>query len=281
MLSDVIEYLICPKCGSGLTMGDGVVSCGHGHSYDVARQGYVNLMPGTPKGSALGDTAAMVDARAEFLRRGHFSSLARSVSDEAARTAHDMPDGCVVDVGAGTGYYLTEILDSLPERFGLALDASKYSARRAARCHERAGAVVCDAWQMLPVRSGAATLVVNVFAPRNAVEVHRILGPEGHLVVVTPTTDHLGSLVNALDLVTVDELKEERLEEKLGGRFRLVRRTPIEFLMSLGHPDVEALVAMGPSAWHTDRGEIRSRIAALPDPVEGTASVALSVYEPH
>jgi hypothetical protein len=122
--------------------------------------------------------------------------------------------------------------------------------------------------------------VINAFAPRDAAELHRILGVEGRLVVITPTTNHLGSLVEALDLLTVDELKEERLEEKLGGHFRLRRKTPIGFAMNLGHDDVQALVDMGPSAWHTDRGEIRRRIAEFPEPFVTEASTAISVYEP-
>jgi hypothetical protein len=50
--------------------------------------------------------------------------------------------------------------------------------------------------------------------------------------------------------------------------------------MPLGHPDIDALVAMGPSAWHSDRNAMRPRIAALPEPFEVPVSVALSVYEP-
>ena len=129
------------------------------------------------------------------------------------------------------------------------------------------------------MRSRAAALVINVFAPRNPAELHRILAPDGRLVVLTPTTNHLGSLVEALDLLTVDELKDERLEEKLGDRFRLDRRSPIEYSMHLGQDDVHALVDMGPSAWHTDSDAIRRRITEFSEPFVTEASVAISVYE--
>jgi len=277
VLTDVIEYLICPTCGADLEMNGGAVVCRRNHSFDVARQGYVNLLLGS--GGALGDASAMVEAREKFLGGGHFSSLARSVAHEVAGAANHSA-GCVVDVGAGTGYYLGAALDSVPGRFGLALDASRYAARRAARCHERAGAIVCDVWATLPVRTDAAAVVVDIFAPRNPVELSRILMPGGRLIVVTPSGDHLRELVTPLNLVTVDELKEQRLAAKLGAHFDLVRRTPIEFPMTLAHDDLESLVAMGPSAWHTDRAEIGRGIAAMPDPYAVTASVALAVYEP-
>jgi 23S rRNA (guanine745-N1)-methyltransferase len=280
VLTDVIEFLICPVCGARLAMSDGVVRCGRDHSYDVARQGYVNLMRGTPKGSSLGDTAAMVDAREEFLGRGHFEPLAQYLSEETARMMHSAPRGCVVDVGAGTGYYLAKILDAAPGRFGVAFDASRYAARRAARAHSRIGAVVCDAWRQLPVRDGAAAVAVNVFAPRNSEELHRILSAGGRLILATPSENHLEQLVTSLDLVTVDEFKEQRLEEKLRSHFILDGRMRLDFGMTLPHDDVEALVGMGPSAWHMEGDEIRRRITSLPEPVEVRAAVSISVYEP-
>jgi 23S rRNA (guanine745-N1)-methyltransferase len=279
VLSDVVEYLICPVCRDELVLGGSSVGCRNGHSFDVARQGYVNLSVGD-RHAALGDTAEMVQARAEFLGRGHFSPLTEFLAKEAARVVTGS-HGCVVDVGAGTGYYLAGVLNSMPGRVGLALDASKYAARHAARSHERAGAVVCDAWEQLPVRSSAATVALNVFAPRNSGELHRILSPAGSLIVVTPSEGHLEQLVTTLELLTVDEFKERRLEEKLGPHFSIDRRTQLEFRMDLRHDEVGALVAMGPSAWHTHTDEIRGRIATFPDPVEVVASMSISVYRPH
>jgi 23S rRNA (guanine745-N1)-methyltransferase len=278
VLSDVLEYLICPICGAELSLRDGAVRCAENHSFDLARQGYVNLIPWAR--AAVGDTSAMVAARDKFLRSGAYSPLAGSVTEEAARAADATHEGCLVDVGAGTGYYLAEVLDSVPGRLGIALDASKYSMRRAARAHERVGAVVCDTWQKLPLRTGAAAVALNIFAPRNPAELHRILLPGGRLVVVTPSENHLESLVSALDLLTVEEHKEQRLAERLGAHFTLERRERLEFSMALDHADVEALVAMGPNAWHTDEGAIRGRIAGLPEPAAVPVAVAISVYQP-
>ena len=160
--------------------------CGAGHTFDIARQGYVSLLPAGSKGGG-GDTAAMVQARADFLAAGHFTGLAAVLAEAAGAAAGwAAASGCVVDVGAGTGYYLAAVLDRLPQRAGLALDISKFALRKAARAHQRIGAAVCDSWRRLPVADSAAVLALNVFAPRDGAELCRILHPAGSLLVVTP-----------------------------------------------------------------------------------------------
>lgn len=272
MLDDVVDALVCPHCGTELTLAAGNLRCAHGHSFDVARQGYVSLVPG----SGGGDTAAMVAARAGFLAAGHYAPIAAQVASDVAR--YGSVTGHVVDLGAGTGHYLGAVLARLPGHTGLALDVSKYACRRAAKAHPRMGAVVADVWRQVPVRSAAAAAVLNVFAPRNAAEMDRILRPDGALIVVTPNQDHLGALVSALGLLQVDEHKQDRLGEQLGGRFSLVTRTVRDFSMSLAHNDIRTVVSMGPSAWHANGAELTAGISTLPEPFEVTASVSVSVY---
>jgi 23S rRNA (guanine745-N1)-methyltransferase len=225
VLDDVLPYLACPYCGAGLTRTGSALHCARGHAFNVARQGYASLLPKKAHGEG-GDTAAMVQARADFLAAGHFAGLAAEVAGTAAQAmaaaaADGAGAGCVVESGAGTGYYLARVLDELPGRVGVALDRSRYALRRAARAHERIGAVACDAWRRLPVAAAAAVLVLDVFAPRNGAELRRILNPAGRLVVVTPQDDHLRELAGALGLLSVDERKQERLAEKLGPYFDL------------------------------------------------------------
>ncbi|AYF78603.1 methyltransferase domain-containing protein [Nocardia yunnanensis] len=183
----------------------------------------------------------------------------------------------VLEIGAGTGYYLAAVLDSMGGARGIALDVSKAAARRAARAHTRAGSVLADAWRGLPVRDGAVDAVVCVFAPRNADEVARVLAPGGRFVVVTPTSRHLGELVGPLGMVSVDAGKQERLGDALGERFEVVGREAVEYVMRLSHDDVANVVGMGPSAFHAAEGRAEG-IAGLPDPVAVTASVTVSVY---
>lgn len=270
MLKDVIDELACAACGRPVALADGAVRCEGGHSFDVARQGYVSMLAGRRGHS--GDDARMVEARERFLSAGHLDPVALGVVEAAVAAAGT---GCVVDVGAGTGHYLARVLDALPGRPGIAVDASAAALRRAARCHERAGAVAADVWSVLPVRTGAAGIVLDVFAPRNAAEMHRVLAPDGALVVATPTERHLAELVTRLGLLHVDESKERRVEETLGPRFDETSTRVVEHQMLLGPAAVADVVAMGPSAHH-----VSPDLSALADPMPVTSSVRVSTYRP-
>lgn len=269
MLGDVLDLLRCPVCENGLAQADGAVRCAEGHSFDVARQGYVNLVPGN------GDTAEMVEAREAFLGAGHFRRLTGALVEASLEVE---AEGATVDVGAGTGHHLAYVLAAPPPRPGLAVDTSTAALRRAARSHPRAVAVGADAWKPLPIADGAAAIVLSVFAPRNAAELARILAPGGALIAATPTTRHLAELVGPLGLLSVPDEKADRLDAQLAGAFELKGRTPIEHAMFLSREEAAQLVRMGPSAWHVDEEALAQGLAALPDPLTVTASVTVSVY---
>ncbi len=285
MLDDVLGWLRCPHCGRQLTRAGGSLRCGAWHSFDIARQGYVSLLQPGARGG--GDTAAMVRAREEFLATGHFAPVAAALADAATAAAGtgrgpgaEGEPGCVLDAGAGTGYYLAAVLNRLPGLAGLALDASRHALRRAARAHPRIGAVGCDAWRPLPVADAAADVVLNVFAPRHGAELRRVLRPGGRLLVVTPAADHLAELTGPLGLLSVDERKRERLEDNLGPSFDLVAEHEHRGAMALSHLQMAALAAMGPSSWHTSQAATAERIASLPDPLTVTRAVSLMVLRP-
>jgi 23S rRNA (guanine745-N1)-methyltransferase len=273
MLADVVPNLVCPVCGAGLELADRGLLCPGGHAFDIARQGYANLLPGNARpGTA--DTPEMVRARDEFLRSGHFDAPA----DRLAGAVAGVGPSFVVDAGAGTGYYLSRILDRSTGAVGLAMDISKHAARRAARAHQRAGAVVADLWRPLPLRDGAADVVVNVFAPRNAAEFHRVLRDDGQLLTVTPSPRHLGTLVEPLGLLSVDERKTERMDAALAGYFKFDARQEIESEAVLTHDEAATLVGMGPSAHHVPADQVRERLRRLPDPLPVPLSFVLSTY---
>lgn len=279
MLEDVLALLHCPLCRRSLEAKAGAVGCPSGHSFDIARQGYLSLLGGDAQlGSA--DTPEMVAARERFLAAGHFDPLAAALAAQAETALASGPEGAVLDLGAGTGFHLARVLDRLPGRAGLALDLSKPALRRAARAHGRIGAVAADAWRPLPIDDRALALALCVFAPRDGAELARVLRPGGALIVVTPTERHLAELVEALGLLSVDERKRERLAAKLDPHFGTGRTAALEWPLALSRASVRDAVAMGPSAAHADPAALAEALAGLPDPVAVTASVELSVRRP-
>jgi 23S rRNA (guanine745-N1)-methyltransferase len=282
MLFDVMNALQCPVCGSRLVIAKKSVRCASGHSFDIAAQGYLNLLAGGAH-TGTADTAEMVSARDAFLRAGHFSVIARQVvlAIEPHFAGPEWGDApLLVEVGAGTGYYLAEALEAFEGAAGVALDISKYAMRRAAKAHPRIGAVVCDAWGSLPIRDGQADAVLDIFAPRNPSEFHRVLKPAGVLVVVTPTCDHLAEIVGPLGLLGVEGEKAARLERTLEPHFVPSGTEQVVERLTLSHGEVATLVGMGPSAYHVDAERLGERIASLPEPLDVTVSVSVATYAP-
>ncbi|HJP76952.1 MAG TPA: rRNA (guanine-N1)-methyltransferase [Pseudonocardiaceae bacterium] len=272
MIADVLTSLRCPICGAELTQTGNTVRCAAGHSYDLARQGYLNLLGAA---SPNADTAEMVAARAEFLGGGHYAPLVDRLSELAAET---VAEGLVLDAGANIGHYLTAVLAALSPRPGLALDLSAFALRRAART-PRVGAVVWDIWRPWPVRDGCAGLVLNVFAPRNGAEFRRVLRPDGALLVVTPGPEHLADLGSDFGLLTVDPDKDRRLAASLDEHFGRAHRERLTSRLSLTAKDAANLVRMGPGAHHLTADQ-RAALDAITEPVAVTASFTLSVYRP-
>lgn len=278
-VSTVLDALACPICAGHLRQSGTSLRCPSRHSYDIAREGYVNLLPGRAKAHTA-DTAQMVAARRELLAGEAFGPLIRAVADASVSAVDDDVTGIVLDAGCGTGEYLQAVLAAMPERRGAGFDVSKLACRAAARLLPDAGFFVADTWREWPIRDRAAAVVLDVFAPRNAAETHRVLAREGALVVATPTALHLGALVSAVGLVTVDPLKTQRLSEKLGDLFTLEEEQVVTSELSLTPTEALAAVMMGPSAAHATAEEIAARLEPLGETIVALLSARVAVYRP-
>ena len=267
-----VAALSCPVCGAGLSVGDGGLACPTGHRFDRARQGHVTLLPPGHRAPS-GDSAEMVADRVAFLEAAHYAGVTRALADAVGES-----DGTLLDLGGGTGHHLAGVLDGLPDAVGVVLDSSPYAARRAARIHPRAIAVVADTWARLPVADGAVDRVLVVFAPRNGPEIARVLRPDGLLVVVTPAPDHLAELVGPLGLLRVDPDKAARLAASLEPHLTPVATAVHRELLRLDRAAVATLVGMGPHARHLDRDDVRTALAARPEPLDVTVSVRIDTY---
>jgi len=271
-----VALLACPVCGRtlGAQPDASALRCADGHSFDRARQGHVTLLPPGHRPPS-GDSAAMVADRVAFLEAGHYAGLTGAL---AGAVGADGAPRSLLDLGGGTGHHLARLLDRTPDAVGVVLDSSPYAARRAARAHERAVAVVADSWARLPVRDGAVDRLLVVFAPRNGPEIARVLASDGRLVVVTPAADHLGELVGPLGLLRVDPDKAARLAASLEPDLRPVRAAGHREQLVLSRGAAATLVGMGPHARHTTPAAVAAALARLPERIPVTVSVDVTTY---
>ena len=274
------RLLTCPNCGGDLKPDAArtSLSCPSGHRYDAAKQGYFNLLTGAGT-KFQADTAQMVQARAGFLAAGHYAPLARRLASLAAGAGSGAEPGPVVlDAGAGTGYYLREVQQATGASVAVALDISKFALRRAARALPGEYALVWDVWRPLPLADGAADVLLNVFAPRNAAEFRRVLAPGGTLLVVTPLPGHLREIRSLAGMLEIGGEKETRVAQSLGSGFAPGPAEHLEFRMSLARTDVENVVLMGPSAHHVDADALSGTLAQMDFPLQVSAAFSLQQF---
>lgn len=283
MLSDIIDVLADPVDGTPLSGADDFARLvsESGHSYDVARQGYVTLAGGAGLRYE-GDDMSMINDRETFLSRGHFAPFVESVTRHVHDALDDaeVPDEArptILEVGAGTGYYLAHTLDDVLGSRGVGLDVSVHAAKRLAKCHPRVGAVVADAWSRLPLRDSSVDVITVIFAPRNPAEFARVLKPGGQVIVLAADRGHLAELREPLGIIDVEEGKVDRLIEQAAGHLSPVGEPEyIEFPMNLDKDSIAAQIGMSPSARHIPADRLTERVAALPPTMTVTARASIT-----
>lgn len=282
MLSHIVDILADPNDGTALSGADDFsrLVSESGHSFDVAKQGYVTLAAGAGL-KHKGDDMDMVNAREAYLATGHFAPFVESVTGavqdalDASSLSASTP-ASLLEVGAGTGYYLAHTLDSIDGARGVGLDISPHAAKHLAKCHPRVGAVVADVWQQLPIRDESIDAISVVFAPRNPSEFQRVLAPGGQVIVLTPGAGHLDELREPLGILGVEEGKVERMYEQAEGYLeQAADPVDISFPIHLDKAAIAAQVGMSPSARHISADELAKRMAALPPTLTVTARARL------
>lgn len=253
-----------------MASGDAGVRCERGHSFDRARHGYLTLLGARGRRFA-GDSAEQVAARERVLGSGLFDAVADALAGVARDALAGMPRPVVLDAGAGTGFYLDRVADTVAEAAGdvrgVGTEISVAAARRLARVNPHVAALVVDTWDGLPLADGCVDLVQVVFAPRNPAEFARVLRAGGTLVVAIPGPGHLEPLRTDSGMLAPAPDKAERLEADLAGAFEPGPVRVVDVCAPVPAAIAVDLALMGPSGVHLDRARVERGIGAAPTPV--------------
>ncbi|MBQ2253491.1 MAG: methyltransferase domain-containing protein [Clostridia bacterium] len=245
--------LLCPVCKNTLLKNEKSLSCDEGHNFDLARQGYVNLMRGGGTKKGHGDDRLMVCARAAFLEGGHYDCLANRVAELASEHVQD--GDCVLDVGCGEGYYSCRVKQEL-ERAGKRVDLCGVDISREALIafsHRTKDATLAVASiSSLPFESGSVNLLLNLFAPQSDEEFLRVLAPGGKLLCVFPLEEHLFGLKRAV----YDVPYANPAPDYAPAGFRLIHREDVRKTLVLDNTDdIQNLFTMTPYYYKTSRAD--------------------------
>jgi 23S rRNA (guanine745-N1)-methyltransferase len=234
------------------------VICRNGHSFDVARSGYVNLLqPQDRKARRPGDSPEVLAARSRLLARGVMASLVDVVVGLLAVTGED----ALLDVGCGDGDHLA----LFAERFGCeahGVDISVAAIEAAAKRHPRLQWVVANADRFLPYADASFRAVVSITARMNAGEFRRVLQGDGALLVAVPAPDDLVELREAALGKRVLRDRVERTIATFAPRFTLERHERVRHVARL---DAAAVADVMTSAYRALRAKERARLAAIGD----------------
>ena len=233
---------LCPLCQQPLLLTDNHYQCANRHSFDLAREGYVNLLPVQQKNSKdPGDNKAMMQARRSFLQAGWYAPLAKAVTTMLA----PLPAHSILDLGCGEGYYTAFIKQARPQSQLYGVDISKSAIKFAAKANRDIQFSVASAYQ-LPFADNSFDAIVRIYAPSKASELQRLVKTGGYLLTVTPGPQHLVQIKQAVyDSV---RLHDDAVAQIDG--FAHSKRQRLQFTLHFNRSeDVLALVQMVPLAW--------------------------------
>ncbi len=219
--------------------------CRNRHTFDLAKEGYVNLLPVNAKKSKdPGDNVTMMIARRAFLEAGYYKALADKIS-EIMRNLNLREDISFLDLGCGEGYYSGCIRENFPSLNMSGLDISKTAVRYASKKYKDISFTVASAFD-LPIGDDQMDLLLRVYAPSSEMELRRVIKTGGYLITVTPGERHLYQL---RDIIYSEVHKHtEEIKEIIG--FDLQERVKLKYKLDLQDREMaKNLLEMTPFGW--------------------------------
>ena len=246
-----MPQLICPLCHhalnecilqEGAQLSNPVWQCSNKHSFDLAREGYLNLhLVQHKKSKDPGDNPDMVKARRAFLHADYYQPL-RDAVIELLRSLHETS---LLDIGCGEGYYTSSFSQIIDDVIGL--DIAKPAILLAAKRFKNITWLV-GSGAILPIANASVGIVSSMFSPLPIAEMTRVLKPEGYVLVVTPAPNHLWTMREGL----FDDVQAHEPDKFLAGfeaLYTLHTRQEVSFRLALSNQALKDLLCMTPYVW--------------------------------
>lgn len=239
------KELSCPVCRSDMHNHDRCLKCENGHSFDLAKEGYVNLLTSSHKsGDLLGDNKSMALSRQSFLNKGYFASLSGFLSGYIKENCKE--NDVLLDICCGEGYYSAEVLkENNLTLYGF--DLSKNMVRLAGKRKLTATFFVANL-SRIPIKNESTDLAFHLFAPFHEKEFSRVLKKSGKLLTVVPGANHLFELKEKL--YDKPYKNDEKLPET--SELKLIDTCKVkEKITLISKEDIESLFMMTPYYYRT------------------------------
>jgi len=251
------SLLICPICKTTLSKFDdtNTYKCVKLHSYDIAKQGYVNLLISNQKKSNNpGESKEMIKIRRDFLDQGFYQPIADELSQQVNQLSRN-PVKTILDLGCGEGYYLNQLLLLLnhdaptPPKNSIdfyGLDISKEALKLASNRKIDVTWLVASNFHT-PFKDNSLDIILSVFSPISDEEINRILSKEGHFIRILPNANHL---------IELRELIYDTIEERREGTINpiglnCIHESKVSYPITLGQKNLTSLLKMTPHYWKT------------------------------
>lgn len=252
--------ILCPICKNKLVKVDHSMQCINRHNFDIAKQGYINLNMHNSQNT--GDNNKMIEARKNFLEKGHYSFLLDKINSLLST------EDSLVDLACGEGYYTSRFIAK--DKIGI--DLSKLGLKIASKNDPNTTYLLNSIFHN-PLEDACADKIITIFAPIAKEEIVRILNEDGSFILVRPDEYHLYELKKAIyDNPYLNEIENIRIDGMyLDNEYKISRKT------TLNNEDINNLFMMTPY-YNTTSKVDKDKLIDI-DSLEITFSFIIDIYK--
>jgi 23S rRNA (guanine745-N1)-methyltransferase len=258
LVNKYVHVFSCPLCNSSMKVLDlKSLICLENHTFDFAKQGYVNMMNRSTNSHY---DKELFKARQKIIIKSNLFTLLHQKISEIIIENMDALKGeiMIFDAGCGEGSHLQRILDECENITirGIGLDISTEGIKIAASNYKESIWLVGDLANS-PLVDQSCNVILNILSPANYKEFKRVLVPDGLVIKVVPSINYLKELREALFNDTDKKsYKNDETVSLFNQHFHQADMLNLSYSMELTQKELTNLVQMSPLTWNTSQKDI-------------------------